>query len=215
MKTSRRKFLEYSLKYYRTPTSKINQKLKKGETILATSSTGNVTLFYRSTTRGKLEFLEEKEFFEQSSVNSKMRQQDRRNADNDPFVLFVQNYKLEKGCANSACLCRALNFAHHLYDFDHIDKSKKENNICKLMMRYKEAYGKEAKERYKNQILQEMENCQVLCVVCHRDKTYEERYGDHIKLRNFENKEQYFIERNISPEPKYFLPLEDFVISSL
>lgn len=214
MINKRRKFLPYKLKYYRTPISKIPGDLFHGELISVTEDDGNVILLsYRGKSHGTHEFLQTQDFLNQVSARSKAKQQDRKNAENDPFVLYIKNFKVEKGCANSNCPCRGINFEHFLYDYDHIDKSKKTADICKLTKRYKQATTTVTKEKIKKLILQEIENCQVLCVVCHRTKSYQEKDGDHISLSNYNCIYGFLIEKNLSPKPKYHLSIKDFTVT--
>ena len=215
MINKRRKFLPYKLKYYRTPISKIPDKLFHGEVISVTEDDGSITLLsYRGKSRGTHEFLKTQDFLDQKLARAKVKQQDIKNAETDPFILYVKNLKVEKGCANSNCPCRGINFEHFLYDYDHIDKSKKITDICKLTKRYKQAMTTVTKEKIKKLILEEIANCQVLCVVCHRTKTYEERNGDHICFSNYNSISEFLIEKNLSPEPKYHMSIKDFAVTS-
>lgn len=215
MINKRRKFLPRKLKYYRTPISKIPHNLYHGELISVTEDDGSMTLLsYRGKSRGTHEFLLPQDFLDQVSARAKIRQQDRLNAENDPFILYIKNLKVEKGCANSNCPCRGLNFEHFLYDYDHIDKSKKTADICKLTRRYKQATTTVTKEKIKKLILQEIENCQILCVVCHRTKSYEEKNGDHISFSDYSCIYGFLIEKNLSPKPRYNLSIKDFTVTS-
>lgn len=210
----RRKFVSYRLKYYRIPISKITNKLKLGETIIVSTPEGNKLLSYRGICGDMIEFLEIKDFLHERYSRAINRRKDRKDAENDPFVQYIQNLKIERGCENPNCKCRGINFEHYEYDFDHIDKNKKTEDICKLIGRYKISSMPKTKEKVKQLILEELKNCQILCVVCHRDKSYKEKNGDHVCLSNYNSIEEFLVEKGLSPEPKYLLPLEDFIISS-
>ena len=215
MINKRRKYLPYKLIYYRTPISKIQDKLFHGEVISVTEDDGSITLLsYRGKTHGTYEFLQTQDFLDQKLARAKIKQQDSKNAETDPFILYVKNLKVEKGCANSNCPCRGINFEHFLYDYDHIDKFKKTTDICRFTKRYKQATTTVTKEKIKKLILQEIENCQVLCVVCHRTKTYEEKNGDHISFSNYNSISEFLIEKNLSPEPRYHMSMKDFTVTS-
>ena len=214
MINKRRKYLPYKLTYYRTPISNIPNKLFHGEIISVTEKDGTaILLSYRGKTRGKYEFLQTKEFLDQKLAAAKTKQQDLKNAETDEFVLYVQNLKVEVGCAIPNCNSRSLNYPHYKFDYDHIDKSKKDHEICNLLKRYKQAITKVTKEKLKKMILQEITNCQVLCVSCHRDKTYLERNGDHICFSNYNSIAEFLMEKNLSPEPKYYMSIEDFIVT--
>lgn len=209
----RRKLLPRKLKYYRIPISKITTKLHVGEVICVSTAEEKKLLSYRSKSKGYHEFLEIKDFLEQSQIKALTKQKDIKEGENDAFVIYVQNLKLEKRCENPDCKCKNIDFEHHLYDFDHIDKVKKSAEIGDLIGRYKSAQMPDTKENIKNLILQEIAKCQILCVYCHRDKTYKERYGNHIATSNYNSIEEFLGEKDISPEPKYFFGIEEFLIT--
>ena len=72
---------------------------------------------------------------------------------------FLRQYKMERGCA----VC-GYNKMPAVLELDHIDRSKK-------TMRMKKA----AQHMSWARIHAELENCQVLCANCHREKTVRER----------------------------------------
>jgi 5-methylcytosine-specific restriction endonuclease McrA len=72
--------------------------------------------------------------------------------------LFIQNYKTEKGCQE--CGYNKLPAA---LEFDHIDRSKKN---FKLSQGHLYSWDR---------LIMELENCIVLCAICHRQKTIEDK----------------------------------------
>ena len=68
--------------------------------------------------------------------------------------LFIKKYKLDRGC--SVC---GYNKSPYALDFDHVDRNKKN-----FIMSNGHKYSWE-------KIINELENCIVLCSNCHREKT--------------------------------------------
>ena len=77
---------------------------------------------------------------------------------------YVDNYKMNKGCARCG-------FNEHpvALEFDHIDPSKKSKTVSQLV-----------KKGVMKNIISEIEKCQVLCSNCHRIHTYANRH--HINI---------------------------------
>jgi len=84
--------------------------------------------------------------------------------------LFLRKYKLDKGC--SVC---GYNKTSHALDLDHIDRRKKNFSLSNGSR-----YGWD-------KIMEELENCVVLCANCHREKT--DRNEDYFKLTEGEEEE--------------------------
>jgi len=72
----------------------------------------------------------------------------------------VQKYKVLKGCS----IC-GFNKHYSALDFDHIDRSKKRNNISRLM-------GNSCSWKT---VVEEIKRCRVLCANCHRMKTHKNK----------------------------------------
>ena len=73
-------------------------------------------------------------------------------------ILWVREYKLEMGCK----FC-GYNKNPTALEFDHIDPSKKTYDVARISS---------SKITSDDKIKEEIAKCQLLCVNCHREKTY-------------------------------------------
>jgi len=75
-----------------------------------------------------------------------------------------------------------LNF-EYLFDMDHIKREDKTAAISKMMRNNSKLHSRKTGMRHKRtveQLIEEMNKCQLLCVECHRRKTVEQREWLHI-----------------------------------
>lgn len=210
MKQKRRKLTSHKIIYHRLPKNKSPKPLIPGEKIVIKYEGIEKIVCYRGVAHDEYEFVSPEDFLEQKKAKTIQSQEDRDLAAADPFVLYVQQHKVEKGCADPNCRCRALNLEHHLYDYDHIDKSKKTSDISDLMNKYMGARGIKTKEKWKKAVLEEINNCQVLCALCHRDKTHKERKGSHLRYSDYNSIDGFLTQKGLSTEPKYYIDKEEF-----
>ena len=99
---------------------------------------------------------------------------------NDSFILYLQKYKLSVGCQNSDCPCDRNKIKHYHLDFDHLnpeEKKSRKESISYMTTKYMGCATKESKKKWKQKILHAISTCQILCGLCHRDKTRKEKCG--------------------------------------
>lgn len=87
-----------------------------------------------------------------------IRTNSRRNKNTKPTKTKIENKKLLDEIKKSGCYICGYSIIENL-EFDHIDRAKKTKNICEL------AKGKTSL------LKEELKNCRVICIVCHRTKS--------------------------------------------
>ena len=89
-----------------------------------------------------------------------LRATDRRLRDNR----IVDDEKLRRGsCASCGTAVTPQNLI--IFDFDHRDRAAKKDNVSRMKGRHRDP----------NRLIEEMGKCDLLCCLCHRRKTFEER----------------------------------------
>ena len=199
---AKNKRLTRKLDWTRLKNINITAELHKGELIEYTDENNIIhKIHYIGKNNNYCRFLNEQDFLELVKTQSDFERKKYLLANEDEFIKKIQEYKIKTGCQNVDCECKDKNFDHYQFDFDHIEKSQKSYEITYLIQKYKRAIKQSTKEKYMFLILIEMMKCQILCVPCHRKKSYMEKYGEHIKIRNYESAKNYLLDRGLSTEP--------------
>lgn len=199
---ARNKRLTRKLNWTRLESTNITAKLRKGELIEYTDENGVIhKMHFIGRSDNYHKFLKEEDFLELVKTQSDFERNKYLLADEDEFIKKIQEYKVKTGCQNIDCDCKDKNFDHYQFDFDHVEKSEKSYEVTDLMKKYKRSIKEKTKQKYIFLILMEIKKCQVLCVPCHRKKSYKEKYGEHIKIRNYESAANYLCDKGLSMEP--------------
>jgi len=66
--------------------------------------------------------------------------------------------------------------AIRIFEWNHIDRSKKTDNISNIMWEWMRTELPEPKEKWWNKLQTELENCEQMCVTCHRFETHINRH---------------------------------------
>jgi hypothetical protein len=199
---ARNKRISRELDWTAIESKNITQKFKKGQVLEFTDKNNNIKkLHFIGRSYNNHRFLPENDFMEIVRTQSEYEKKNYEEASKHEFIKKIQQHKIETGCQNVDCKYKHMNIPHHQYDFDHINKSKKSDEITNLMHNFKRAVTEKTKEKHMRRISEEMAKCQILCVFCHRDKSIAEKNGDHIKLRNYESITTYMKDKNLDTVP--------------
>ena len=199
---ARNKRISRTLNWTAIESKNISIKFKKGQVLEFTDKDNNIKkLHFFGKSHNNHRFLTEEDFMEIVRTQSLYEKKNYEEAGEHEFIKKIQQYKVETGCQNVDCKYEHINVPHHQYDFDHIDKTQKSNEITNLIKNFRKAITQKTREKHMREITEEIAKCQVLCVFCHREKSILEKHGDHIKPRNFENITTYMKDKDLDTNP--------------
>ena len=162
-------------------------KLKYGDKITITVDNEDCVFYYaRYRKKGKknFEFVSKEAFFENARYAAEYRRQVlAHNRENNDYVKYINNYKLQKGCENPECKCGGFDDACQL-TFDHITPNNKEYSISTLMYNIAKIATKKIQKKHFYSVLSEISKCRVLCHNCHVLKTKQEKCGHEQLAKN-------------------------------